>query len=80
MPSMPRFSCAVLALLKRAMLPRAGSCFFTPEDVERLVEETELDSDTILHWADNLRWRVKNGMLADVGAFLASSDGEQKVT
>jgi hypothetical protein len=77
---MPRFSQAVLGSLKRAMLPRAGSCFFTPEDVEQVVEETGLDSATVLHWADNLRWKSKNGMLADVGAFLRSSDEDQKVT
>ncbi len=77
---MPRFSHAVLASLKRAMLPRAGSCFFTPEDVEQVVEETGLDSATVLHWADNLRWKSKNGLLANVGAFLRSSDEDQKVT
>ena len=62
------------------MLPRAGSCFFTPEDVEQVVEETGLDSATVLHWADNLRWKSKNGLLANVGAFLRSSDEDQKVT
>lgn len=70
---MPRFSHAVLASLKRAMLPRAGSCFFTPEDVEQVVEETGLDRSSVTQWAEFLRWRVKNGMIADVEAFLRSS-------
>jgi hypothetical protein len=77
---MPRFSHAVLASLKRAMLPRAGSCFFTPEDVEQVVEETGLDRSSVTQWAEFLRWRVKNGMIADVEAFLRSSSEDQKVT
>jgi hypothetical protein len=77
---MPRFSHAVLACLKKVMLSRAPGYFFTCHDVDLLVGQTGLDSATILHWADNLRWKSRHGMLADVGAFLASSDGEQKVT
>lgn len=77
---MPRFSHAVLASLKRAMLPRVCSCFFTPEDVERVVEETGLDRSSVTQWAEFLRWRVKNGMIADVEAFLRSSAEDQKVT
>jgi len=76
---MPRFTNAVLASLKRAMLPRAPACFFSPEDVERVVGETGLDTPTVMHWAENVRWRSRNGMLADVGAFLKASDADQKV-
>lgn len=67
---MPRISDTVLASLKRAMLPRIGSCFFTPEDVERVVEETGLERSSVIQWADFLRWRVKNGKIPDVEAFL----------
>jgi len=77
---MPRFSNAVLACLKRAMLPRAPACYFTPEDVELLAGQTDLDRTTILHWAENLRWRSGNGSLVDVGAYLRASDADEKVS
>ena len=77
---MPRFSHDVLASLKRAMLPRVRSCFFAPEDVEKVVEETGLDRSSVTHWAEFLRWRVKNGLITDVEAFLRSSEEDQKVT
>lgn len=77
---MPRFSNAVLACLKRAMLPRAPACYFTDEDVELLAGQTHLDRTAILHWAENLRWKSGNGLLVDVGAFLRASDAEEKVT
>ena len=77
---MPRFSNAVLACLKRAMLPRAPAFFFTPQDVELLVEQTGLERSTILHWAENLRWKSKSGLeVGDVEAFLRNIDTDQKV-
>jgi len=79
-PLMPRFSRDVLACLKKVMLSRAPGYFFTCHDVDLLVGQTGLDCATIIHWADNLRWRSKNGMLADVETFLGSSDEDQKVT
>jgi len=44
------------------------------------VEETGLDRSSVTQWAEFLRWRVKNGMITDVEAFLRSSDEDQKVT
>jgi len=79
-PLMPRFSPTVLASLKRVMLARAPNYSFFQHDVDLLADDTGLDSATIVHWADNLRWRVKNGMLTDVEAFLRSSEEDQKVT
>ena len=60
---MPRFSQSDDAFLKRAMLPRAPGCVFTPEDVDFIAKETELDKETILHWAANLRWRASTNAL-----------------
>ena len=78
---MPRFSNAVLTCLKRGMLPRVPACYFTPEDVELLVGQTGLDSSTILHWAENLRWKSKNNIgVGGVEAFLRAPDSDQKVT
>ena len=77
---MPRFSNAVLTCLKRAMLPRAPACYFTPEDVEKVMGETGLDKSSVTQWAEFLRWRVKSGLIGDLDAFLRSSNGDQKVT
>ena len=78
---MPRFSNTVLTCLKRAILPRAPACYFTPEDVELLVGQTGLERSTILHWAENLRWKSKSGLeVGDVEAFLRNTDLDQKVT
>jgi len=77
---MPRFSAHVLGSLKKVMLLRAPACFFTPQDIAALVEETELEESVIVHWAENLRWKAKNGMVPDLHSFLKVSDADQKVT
>ena len=60
---MPRFSHAVEAFLKRTMLPRAPTYFFTAEDMELIMKETELDKAPILNWASNMRWKTSTNSL-----------------
>ena len=77
---MPRFSEYVLAHLKSTMLKRLPHCFFTDEDTQSLTAKTGLERSTVIHWAEKLRWKVNCGLVADVEAFLRSSEAEMKVT
>ena len=77
---MPRFSNAVLTCLKRGMLPRVPACYFTPEDVEKVMGETGLDKSSVTQWAEFLRWRIKSDKIENLDGFLRSTDGDQKVT
>ena len=75
---MPKFTQVDTAFLKKTMLPRAPDCYFTPEDVDLINHETGLEPAVILHWASNLRWRLKNNFLgvdmASVEAYLKASE------
>ena len=62
---MPKFSPADDAFFRKTMLPRAPPCFFTPEDVDLITKETEMDEAVIQHWARSLRWRTDNNLLGD---------------
>ena len=62
---MPKFSQADDAFFKKTMLPRAPSCFFTPEDVDLITKETEMDKSVIFQWATKLRFRMDNSLLGD---------------
>ena len=77
---MPRFSEPILSLLKSTMLKRLPHCFFTDEDTQSLATKTGLERSTVIQWAENLRWKVSGGAVADVEAFLRSSEAEMKVT
>ena len=68
------FSAEVLESLKKTMLPRAPACFFTPEDIALLMEETGLEQSDIIQWADILRSKIQNNLIPDLQAFLKSSD------
>ena len=77
---MPRFSQSVQAVLKQTMLPRAPACFFSEPDIQHITKETGLDPSTIIHWAEKLRWKIKNGMISDIDSYLNSIDENEKVT
>ncbi len=73
---MPRFSQADEAVLKQTMLPRAPAYFYTPEDVNLIMKETELEKGAILNWASNMRWKASINSLAggmSVEEFLKAS-------
>jgi len=74
---MPRFQNEHIAVLKRAMLPRLPECYYTPEDVTRVHEETGLNYSQIEKWADHLRFRLPK--TEDRDAFLRSTGEEEKV-
>jgi len=47
-----------VACLKRTMLARAAHGFmFTPQDVQEVMQETDLNQAQIQAWADNFRFR-----------------------
>ena len=71
---MPRFSQPIQACLKRTMLPRAPACFFSELDIQHITKETGLDPSTIIHWAEKLRWKIKNGMISYIDSYLNSID------
>ena len=73
---MPRFSQSDDAFLKRAMLPRAPGCVFTPEDVELCVQNTGHDKEVIQYWARQLRWKMNSNKLPgglDIEEYLRAS-------
>ena len=75
---MPRFSQSDDAFLKRAMLPRAPGCVFTPEDVELCVRETGHDKETVQYWARQLRWKMSTNKLPsglNIEEYLKASSG-----
>jgi len=77
---MPNFTNATVSVLKRTILPRAPEYIFTPEDVELVVAETGLRTQQVIHWADTLRWKIKNHLLGDIEEFFkACSDSQDKV-
>ena len=56
------------AIFKRTMLPRAPACFFSDPKVpiiQFITSETGLNSSAVIHWAEKLSWKIKNGMAAD---------------
>ena len=55
---MARFQNAFVALLKKTMLPRAPLWKFTEDDLRVLQQETGLECEQILIWAENFRFRV----------------------
>ena len=74
---MPRFEDFHVTLLKSTMLARLPECLFTKEDTDELVNKTGLARAQILHWAENMRTRVKPD---DREAFLRSEGSSEEVT
>jgi hypothetical protein len=68
------FSHADETVLKKTMLPRAPTCFFTKEDVEIIMKETKLDKGVIEHWAYNLRWRMSINKVPNILEFLKAPE------
>ena len=75
--SVPRFTDAMLAPLKRVMLTRQPSFVFTPPDIEALFQETGLVKAQVQKWAKNFRLRYATNQ--ERMDYLAT-DGPEKVT
>ena len=76
---MPEFTAANDAYLKRVMLARAPSFFFTTEDEAQIQERTGLSLDDISSWNRRLQWRMASGALHPEGgstALYLMSEGE----
>ena len=72
-----RFSDENVTCLKRVMLTRFPECKFTQEDYKTIMEETGLEHERIMTWAQNVRSRLPEEM--DRKIFLSSGKIE-KVT
>ena len=74
---MPRFQDEHVAVLKRIMLPRLPGCYFAPEDVSAVQEETGLNQAQIEQWAKHLRFRLP--LHEDRDTFLRTEAEPEKV-
>ena len=77
---MPRFSNAIISVLKRSMLGRLPQCSFTAEDVKKIAAETGLEPKVVSHWAETLRWRFSSAAPGDLDVFLRAGCGDEQVT
>ena len=70
---MPKFTQADQAFLKRTMLPRAPACFYTPEDVELCMKQTEKEMSVIKNWEKCLRFRLGRLSPSEIEEYLRAS-------
>ena len=54
---MPRFHESSVACLKHAMLAKAPTFRFSPEDVQQIIQNTGLNQAQVQVWAENFRMR-----------------------